>query len=130
MILALRTDKPEAELWLLDADGSEYSRYSWEAHRQLASSLLAKIHWFLTENQVSTDDLTGLIVFTGQGSFTGLRIGATVANALAYAHNFPIISTVGDDWLTTGATSLEAAKPGVYIIPTYDKEPNITQPKK
>lgn len=130
MILALRTDKPEAELHLLDADGKAIAQHTWLAHRELAATLVSTIQMFLSERDSNTEELTGLIVFSGAGSFTGLRIGATVANALAYANNVPIAAGEGDDWITDGLSKLKTAKTGDYVVPTYDREPNITQPKK
>lgn len=128
MILALRTDKPLAELVLLE-DGKEITRYEWEAHRTLAATLVGKIQTFLVENNSATENLSGIIVFSGSGSFTGLRIGATVANALAYSHNIPVVAGKDDDWLAQGIDNLSTANPGEYVIPTYDREPNITKPK-
>jgi tRNA threonylcarbamoyladenosine biosynthesis protein TsaB len=128
MILAIRTDKPIAEIILLD-DEKEIARHEWEAHRALATTLVEKIQTFLSDNNTSTDELRGIIVFSGSGSFTGLRIGATVANALAYSQNIPVVAGEGDDWLAQGLQKLSAAEVGKYVIPTYDREPNITKPK-
>ena len=128
MILALRTDKPLAELVLVE-DGKEVARYEWEAHRTLAATLVNKIQTFLVENHTSTEKLSGIIVFSGSGSFTGLRIGATVANALAYSHKILVAVGEGDDWLAIGGQKLSQANSGKYVIPTYDREPNITKPK-
>lgn len=130
MILALRTDKPQAELHLLDAAGTEITVHTWQAHRELAVTLVSTIHKFLEQQHTSTKELTGLIVFSGAGSFTGLRIGATVANALAYANEIPITAGVGEDWITDGLAKLKSTKPEEYVIPTYDREPNITKPKQ
>lgn len=129
MILALRTDQPEAELHLLSVDGVEQAKYVWHAHRTLASTLVDTVEEFLKQQGTKSDKLAGLIVFTGSGSFTGLRIGTTVANAMAYAHNIPVVVGEGDDWLAKGVEALKSAKPGEYVIPRYDKEPNITKPK-
>lgn len=130
MILTLRTDKPEAELHLLAADGKAIAEHTWVAHRELAATLVPTIQTFLGEQDTSTRELTGLLVFSGAGSFTGLRIGATVANALAYANNIPIAAGEGQDWITDGLSKLKTAKPGDYVVPTYDREPNITRPKE
>lgn len=130
MILALRTDKPEAELHLLDAAGTEIAVHTWQAHRELAATLVTTIHKFLEQQHTGTKELTGLIVFSGAGSFTGLRIGATVANALAYANKLPIAAGEGEDWIAVGLAKLKSTKPGEYVIPTYDREPNITKPKQ
>lgn len=129
MILAIRTDKPEAELHLLNATGQAIGSHTWQAHRALAVTLVSTIQTFLHNNGTSTDRLTGLIVFSGAGSFTGLRIGATVANALAYSHSLSVVAGEGDNWIEDGFSKLKATTPGEYVIPTYDREPNITKPK-
>jgi tRNA A37 threonylcarbamoyladenosine modification protein TsaB len=130
MILAIRTDKPVAELVLLDEAGNTQVNYSWEAHRALATTLVGKIDEFLEDNSVGTQALTGIIVFSGSGSFTGLRIGATVANALAYSHGISVVAGEGENWLIGGAVKLKLVKPGNYVVPAYDREPNITKPKQ
>ena len=62
MILAVRTDKPEAELYLLDANGEHVAQDSWEAHRQLAATLVERVRSFLGANDVEISRLTGIIV--------------------------------------------------------------------
>ncbi|MCC7543458.1 hypothetical protein IT415_01985 [bacterium] len=125
----MRTDKPEAELYLIDNAGHGVSKHTWEAHRQLAGTLVSTVQSFLHANDLEASKLTGLVIFTGSGSFTGLRIGTTVANTLAYAHALPIASGEGDDWLADGLKRLQAAQPGQYATPKYGKEPNITKSK-
>ncbi|MBP9827504.1 tRNA (adenosine(37)-N6)-threonylcarbamoyltransferase complex dimerization subunit type 1 TsaB [Candidatus Saccharibacteria bacterium] len=129
MILAIRTDKPEAELHLCDTEGQTLASYSWEAHRTLAGTLVQVIKDFLQNNKTATEQLSGIIVFSGAGSFTGLRIGATVANALAYAHSIPVVAGEGTEWIADGLTKLKSAESGHFVVPTYDREPNITKPK-
>lgn len=130
MILAIRTDKPEAELHLLDPTGDETATHEWQAHRALAATLVSTIQEFLRDNNTSTDQLAGIIVFSGAGSFTGLRIGATVANALAYSQEVSVVAGEGDGWIADGLSKLKSAEPGEYVVPTYDREPNITKPKQ
>ncbi len=128
MILAIRSDKPEAELYLY-LKNNQVDTFRWKAHRKLADELLLKIEVLLKNNKIKLDELTGIVVFTGDGSFTGLRIGTTIANSLAYSLNIPIIESSGEDWITTGLVSLKTAEPGKYVVPKYSKEPNITKPK-
>lgn len=128
MILALRTDKPEAELYLYDNDNL-LAKETWKAHRGLADTLLSKIREILENNNLKNENVTGIIMHTGEGSFTGLRIGTTVANAMAYSLNIPIVSAEGEDWINNGIESLKTARVGELVVPKYNAEPNITKPK-
>ena len=128
MILALRTDKPEAELYLYE-NSNLVDGYKWEAHRKLADELLLKVEGILKKNKLEFKDVSGIIIFTGSGSFTGLRIGTTVANTLAYSLGIPIVESAGENWIKTGLEKIKSVKPGQYVVPKYNAEPNITQPK-
>lgn len=130
MILAIRTDKPEAELYLLENE-SVKDELKWLAHRELADTLLLKIKVLLEKNKLSLDDLGGIIIFTGEGSFTGLRIGTSVANALAYGLGISIAEGKGSKWINEGLKNLEdSGNNKKFVIPSYDAKPNITKPKR
>jgi tRNA threonylcarbamoyladenosine biosynthesis protein TsaB len=129
MILAIRTDKPVSELYLCK-DTDIIATYEWEAHRQLADTIHTKIEELLGANTLTWNDISGLVVFRGPGSFTGLRIGITVANTIAYAQNVPIIGTEGDTWLQDGLLQLQNATDNKIVLPEYGGSINITTPKK
>ena len=126
MILAVRTDQPCAELYLLDVKGKERARHAWQADRQLAATLLSEIMQLLARQHTALSDLSGIVVFSGSGSFTGLRIGTTVANALAYSLGIPVVKTTDDDWLSSAESALAKAQLGQFVQPDYDRAPNIT----
>ena len=128
MILAIRTDKPEAELYLIN-NGKFASEIKWEAHRELADTLLMKIKELLESKNITNNDVKGIIMHTGEGSFTGLRIGTTVANAMAYSLNIPIVAAKGGEWIRSGLKAIESAEVGDLVVPEYNAEPNITKPK-
>lgn len=130
MILGIRTDKPEAELYLLSKDGSQIASDTWEANRQLSNDILVHIEALLDEAGVQKNNLTGLAVFKGPGSFTGLRIGISVANTIAYALNAPITGSTGDDWLGNCVQLLGSGKGDKLVLPEYGSAPNITKPRK
>lgn len=46
--------------------------------------VLPMIEEILIDHKRKITDITAITVATGPGSFTGLRVGATVANALGY----------------------------------------------
>jgi tRNA threonylcarbamoyladenosine biosynthesis protein TsaB len=52
--------------------------------------VLQLIDAILQEHSLTVRDLTSLEVITGPGSFTGLRVGVSVANALSYSLNIPV----------------------------------------
>lgn len=52
--------------------------------------LLPLITKILKKNKLKFKDLKGVEVETGPGSFTGLRVGVSVANALGYSLNIPV----------------------------------------
>lgn len=129
MILTLRTDKPESEIGLFDGN-KRLAHEAWHAHRQLAETIHQKIKEILSSQGKSLHDITGIVIYKGPGSFTGLRIGISVANALAYSLNIPIAGTSGDDWLKDGLVKLQAGKGGAAVVPEYGSAANITQPRK
>jgi tRNA threonylcarbamoyladenosine biosynthesis protein TsaB len=130
MRIALRTDTVTAELLLLKPDGTEVARERWEAGRQLSSQLLDRIQSLLVQYKFDWEALTGVIVFRGPGSFTGLRIGVAVANAIAYAQAIPIVGTGGDGWVADGAERLQAGETDTQVKPEYGAAPHITRPPK
>lgn len=130
MILTIRTDKPEAELGLFDANGTQLAYETWQAHRELADTLLAKIRDILHSQHKTFADITGVIVFQGPGSFTGLRIGITTANAFAYGQQVPIVGSTGEKWIAAGIHALAQGETPQIILPEYGAEANITKPRK
>lgn len=52
--------------------------------------LLPLIEKLLRAEKLTFQNLEGIEVETGPGSFTGLRVGVAVANALGFALNIPV----------------------------------------
>lgn len=129
MTLGIRTDKPEAELYIYEAD-KQLAELKWAAHRELAETLNSKIEEMLNKLSISYDDINGLAIYKGPGSFTGLRIGMSVANALAYAQNIPIVANGGEAWLQQSIEDLLAGKNHKIATPAYGAPARTTQPKK
>ena len=128
-ILGLRTDKPEAELYLYE-DNKPLAEIKWQAHLKLAETLNTKIQEILNKSSISYSSLDGIAVFKGPGSFTGLRIGMSVANALAYARNIPIVSRDGENWLDKCISDIQSGQDDKIAIPEYGAPPRTTRPRK
>ena len=124
MIILLDTSTATCFLTVIDGD-SRWS-YEWEAGRTLARGLLG----FLQEKTGDLHKITGIGVMKGPGSFTGLRIGLTVANTLADSLGVPIVGVGGDNWQDVALEKLQSGENEKIILPTYGSEAHITRQKK
>lgn len=110
MKMFLDTSTPET---ILRLDGHEY-RHTFD--HALAEKLLQFIHDHLSEQGKSFHDISEITFMSGPGSFTGLRIGATVVNTLAHELNIPLYDHHG--------------RKQPLITPEYGHPAHISQPKK
>ncbi len=58
--------------------------------RRHAAALLPMIQILLRRAGASLDDVSGIVLSDGPGSFTGLRVGASLAKALVHARGLPL----------------------------------------
>lgn len=129
LILTIRSDRPDAEIGLFEGD-IQLDYVVWPAHRILAETIHSKIEALLVAHNKTLQNLECVVVFKGPGSFTGLRIGVTVANALADSLRLPIVASDGADWLASGIARLLAGQDDKLTVPEYGALPNITAPRK
>lgn len=128
MILLLDTSTPVCKLTLIDGDW----RYDdkWQADRTLAKGLLGYLKEQLQKNNKTFADISGIGVFAGPGSFTGLRIGLTVLNTIADSEKIPIVGSTESDWQTATLQALHAGKNEKIVLPFYGSDAHITKPRK
>lgn len=91
MILILDTATRTPVVALAGADGRLVAERHWESRHRHGEELLARLDEVLAEAGTKRQDLTGVVVGTGPGSFTGLRIGLATAKTIAYALSIPIV---------------------------------------
>jgi tRNA threonylcarbamoyladenosine biosynthesis protein TsaB len=89
MLLAIDTASDRASV-ALGPEREEPLEENITGARRHAAALLPTIQHLLRRAGRSLDDLTGLVLSDGPGSFTGLRVGASVAKALVHARNLPL----------------------------------------
>ena len=128
MILLLDTSTPVCKLSFFTDNRRQ--DVEWEANRDLAKDLLGFLDTELKKNNKTWNDIKGIGVFQGPGSFTGLRIGLTVMNTIADALAIPIVGRVGEDWQQQAIDALSAGKNEKMILPHYGSDANITKPRK
>jgi len=94
--------------------------------RDLSSKALALINEMFKNNNLAFKDIKKIIVVNGPGSFTGIRVGVTIAKTIAWSLNIPIITISS---LTAMALSVESddyvapfidARRGYYYASIYD----------
>jgi len=89
VILHIDTSAISTAKIALEIDGERFEKTS--GSKKLKSQmLLPMIEELLLEHKLKLTDVTEITVASGPGSFTGLRVGATVANALGYLLDIPV----------------------------------------
>jgi tRNA threonylcarbamoyladenosine biosynthesis protein TsaB len=135
IILTIKTNSPEAELGLFEITFTPQSKneieyLKWPAHKILSETLTPKIQLILDKHKLDYTKIEGILFYKGPGSFTGLRIGISVANSLAYSLDVPIVGTTNDDWIEEGISKLSKISKFEPILPFYGSPVHITQPRK
>jgi hypothetical protein len=82
-ILAIDTSGTNALIALGEQDGSLVVERRWQAGYRHGEELLTRIDEMLTAADTPIAELGGIVVGTGPGAFTGLRVGLATAKALA-----------------------------------------------
>lgn len=109
-ILAINTGLPQTEIVLLNGERTVFSK-SWPSNYDEAEKLLPQLKKILAGDERATRARGGkkdtgagaataaitaapdkIFVVAGPGAFTGLRVGVTIANTLAFVYQVPIIS--------------------------------------
>lgn len=97
----------------LSSKGELLSNFDLEDDKYRHSELLTTtIRDILSQNNLSVKDLSAVAIGVGPGSFTGLRIGFSVAKGLCYPHK---INLIGISSLKILANSIKSDSE--YIIP-------------
>lgn len=83
---------------------------------------------FLKKSKVAPSDLTKIIVCSGPGSFTGIRVGVSLAQALGFALKIPVIA-IPKNKVPEDVRKLDKIKGGKSLSLNYGQAPNITKAK-
>ncbi len=90
MLLAIDTATRSTSVALY-AEKSVLAERTWRSSRNQTTELMPTIVEMLDQQKIEPNALTGLGVALGPGSFTGLRIGLSVAKGLAMALDIPLV---------------------------------------
>ena len=94
--------------------------------------LIPSIVQLLNNNSIDIKDLSEIVVVNGPGSFTGIRIGVTVAKTISYSLNIPIksisslaLKTLGINIESNYSVSIPDNKG--FFVGEFDRDNNITK---
>lgn len=113
-LLAIETTGARASVALIDEAGLCKVQSSDETMNHL-QHLIPMIQQLLTKCALSINDVTGILVSEGPGSFTGIRIGMATAKGLAQALNVPILGVP-----TLRAFAYHMEQEEVIACPVFD----------
>lgn len=98
---------------------------TWQSDKNEAESLLPKINEMLKKHDLHFDQLDEILAISGPGSFTGLRVGVTVANTISYLNKSKLYAVnTFEYWWTAyekdfnvenSALLIFAGRRGVYV---------------
>ncbi|NRD77620.1 tRNA (adenosine(37)-N6)-threonylcarbamoyltransferase complex dimerization subunit type 1 TsaB [Bacillus sp. BRMEA1] len=114
-ILAIDTSNNPLGVALLD-DDKIIGEYITNLKKNHSIRIMPAIHALMKDCEKQPSDITKIVVAKGPGSYTGVRIGVSIAKTLAWTLNIPLV----------GVSSLEilAAGPGRYftgyVSPLFD----------
>jgi tRNA threonylcarbamoyl adenosine modification protein YeaZ len=111
-ILAIDTSGTRALVALGAPDGALLDERRWVAGYRHGEELLARVDELLKANATALADLSGIVVGTGPGAFTGLRVGLATAKALARGLDIPIAGVATSEALLAGMQGDARARSG------------------
>lgn len=85
--MKLFIDTSDSEKIVVGIDGEKFET---KARQEASQKLLPFIDELLNKKKKSIKDISGIEVNTGPGSFTGLRVGVSVANAIGWVLKIPV----------------------------------------
>jgi len=123
-ILAIDTATSRVVVAAGAPDGSPIAVSTWEAGRTHGEQLLPAVGRLTGEANLRRSRIAAVVVGTGPGAFTGLRVGIATAKALAHELRVPIAG------VSTAAALLEASRTGadgVLLLPAGPNDRTVVR---
>lgn len=132
MILVVDTATSRALLAGGTLGGALVAVRGWTVGYRHGETLLPTLGPFLLEAGSGLGDLEAIVVGTGPGAFTGLRVGIATAKGLAHALRRPIVGIgTGEAFLRaarTGAAGAEPIERPVLLLPAGPNDRVLVRP--
>jgi len=118
-LLVLDTATSRVVVAVAKPNGALEGLTTWPAGHRHGETLLPAIGRLLGEANLRRSRIAGVIVGTGPGAFTGLRVGLATAKGIARALGVPIIGVATSEGLAVAVAAIDgvAAERVVVLLP-------------
>jgi len=116
-LLAIDTATVTAVAALGDRAGRLVEERAWQAGYRHGEELLARIDELLASRGATVDAIDAIVVGTGPGAFTGLRVGLATAKGLAHGLGRGLVGVPTASALLDAALTAGAAPPVALLLP-------------
>ena len=120
MILFLDTSDLHHMILALIPKSGDITRHEFAVAYNENDQTLGFLDKFLKRHRVKADDINKIIVCSGPGSFTGTRVGVTIAQAFGFAKNIPVVA-IKKTQVPTDLRKLATLKASGKLILHYNR---------
>lgn len=94
--------------------------------RKEKGDLLKMVDFILKKNKRELKSIKGVFVVNDSGTFSGVRGAVTIGNVLSFALKIPVVAVSVKNIDDRNKLKVAFGKKIAFVMPKYDKEPNIT----
>jgi tRNA threonylcarbamoyl adenosine modification protein YeaZ len=132
VILAIESASTDPSIALAQPDGGLIHVDGWSATPRQTHELLPRLETALRAAGGDLASVSAIGIGTGPGSFTGLRVGMSLAKGLALALGVPLVGVPSlEAWLQSepqaDAALARAGAADAYLLSRDDAEPRIVE---
>lgn len=127
MIVAFSSSSPVASVALIGRDGTLLASGSRQAPVGASGACIKILAELIAKTGLSLQDAEAFVADLGPGSFTGVKVGVTLAKAFAFAQSCPVGGASSFDLIAADRTVVFPSKRGEFFVRRPGAEPVRTE---